>query len=143
MEFVVGARAPTQKDQNLWPRQFNMTTNEGQTGGGLRRRRTSVPGWPPEENIRDVNRTPFPSERRQHSIQQLAARAQKRQTLTIFIDAWRLTHEHQIGARLTVREHRIRRGEFQSASLEALKPGAQIFDALCAAGNGDRIASTL
>ena len=106
---------------------MDLPLNERQTYLRFLRRRGSIARRPPRNDIGDVDILPIESDRVQHPIQQLPRSSDERAPNSIFIPSRSLADKHDPRTRDAIREHQLRGGPLQRATLEIRHCGAQRF----------------
>ena len=104
--------------QDPRPHQGDVPVDEGPAQGDLLARRVPVSGRPPEQDIADAGAAAVASDGREHAVEQSPGGADEGQAAAVFLRPGRLADQHQVGARIAVREHRRLRRALEGASVE-------------------------
>ena len=109
--------------------QLDLTLQERLADGDLARGGGTVAGWAPEHDVGDPDRGAVKADRRQHPVQQLAARSDEGLALAVLFGPWRLADQHQPGVGTAVREAQARCGLPQAAALEPVEGDLELCEA--------------
>ena len=118
--------------ENVGIGELDLPQNERQADLRLLRRRRAISGWPPRNDVGDIDRRAVEADRRQHAVEQFAGAADERQALDVFVTARGFADEHHACFWVAVGEDKLTGGCLQRAAVEFIENATKLLECFCA-----------